>query len=206
MFHPAGEAIHYCGGSTRLGPLESKELDRSLLVSPELAHLIAAGAVQIAGTAELNRPPFDLVEAEPALWFATEHQDAQALLAALEVVLGRVRLPEQALNSRQLFRPGQMRSARDRDLRVGACVLRIGGETRPCERMDEALQSIIPDSPKKPYDMHAIIDAVVDDGVFFEVQALWARMAHRVPAFEARAPGHSVACWEADRLPPEARP
>src|SRR4029079_13295577 len=43
------------------------------------------------------------------------------------------------------------------------------------ERMDEALQAIIPDSPKKPYDMHAIIDAVVDDGVFFEVQALWAR-------------------------------
>jgi propionyl-CoA carboxylase beta chain len=43
------------------------------------------------------------------------------------------------------------------------------------ERMDEALQAIIPDSPKKPYDMHAIIDVVVDDGVFFEVQALWAR-------------------------------
>jgi propionyl-CoA carboxylase beta chain len=43
------------------------------------------------------------------------------------------------------------------------------------DRMEEALQSIIPDSPKKPYDMHAIIDAVVDDGLFFEVQALWAR-------------------------------
>jgi acetyl-CoA carboxylase carboxyltransferase component len=43
------------------------------------------------------------------------------------------------------------------------------------ERMDEALQSIIPDSPKKPYDMVAVIDAVVDDGVFFEVQPFWAR-------------------------------
>ena len=26
------------------------------------------------------------------------------------------------------------------------------------------------------------------------------------PAFEAKAPGHSVACWEADRLPPVIRP
>jgi acetyl-CoA carboxylase carboxyltransferase component len=43
------------------------------------------------------------------------------------------------------------------------------------ERMDEALQSIIPDSPKKPYDIVTVIDAVVDDGVFFEVQPFWAR-------------------------------
>jgi acetyl-CoA carboxylase carboxyltransferase component len=43
------------------------------------------------------------------------------------------------------------------------------------QRMDEALQSIIPDSPKKPYDMVGVIDAVVDEGVFFEVQPFWAR-------------------------------
>ena len=43
------------------------------------------------------------------------------------------------------------------------------------ERMDEALQGIIPDSPRKAYDMVAVIEAVVDDGLFCEVQAFWAR-------------------------------
>jgi len=43
------------------------------------------------------------------------------------------------------------------------------------ERMDEALQTIIPDNPRKPYDIVQVIDAVVDDGIFFEVQPLWAR-------------------------------
>ena len=43
------------------------------------------------------------------------------------------------------------------------------------ERMEEALQAIIPDNPRKPYNMHEVIDAVVDDGFFFEVQPFWAR-------------------------------
>src|SRR6266487_2997586 len=50
----------------------------------------------------------------------------------------------------------------------------VASEDDP-ERMDEALQAMIPDSPKKPYDIVAVIDAVVDDGLFFEVQPFWAR-------------------------------
>ena len=57
------------------------------------------------------------------------------------------------------------------------------------ERMDESLQTLIPDSPRKAYDMLAVIEAVVDDGFFFEVQAYWAR--NIVVGF-ARLDGHVV--------------
>ncbi len=56
-------------------------------------------------------------------------------------------------------------------------------------RMDEALQTIIPDSPKKPYNIIDVIQSVVDDGFFFEVQAYWAR--NLVIGF-ARLDGHVV--------------
>jgi len=57
------------------------------------------------------------------------------------------------------------------------------------ERMDESLQTLIPDSPRKAYDMLSVIEAVVDDGFFFEVQAFWAR--NIVVGF-ARLDGHVV--------------
>ena len=38
------------------------------------------------------------------------------------------------------------------------------------QRREEALQTLIPDNPNKPYDMRELIRAVVDDGYFFEVQ------------------------------------
>jgi acetyl-CoA carboxylase carboxyltransferase component len=43
------------------------------------------------------------------------------------------------------------------------------------ERMEETLQTIIPDSPRKAYDMITVIESVVDDNFFFEVQSFWAR-------------------------------
>ncbi|MBD0292264.1 MAG: acyl-CoA carboxylase subunit beta [Jiangellaceae bacterium] len=41
-------------------------------------------------------------------------------------------------------------------------------------RDDQALDSLIPDSANQPYDMHQAITAVLDDGEFLEVQALFA--------------------------------
>ena len=42
------------------------------------------------------------------------------------------------------------------------------------DRRDAALDTIVPDDPQKPYDMHEVIDRVVDDGEFLEIQPAWA--------------------------------
>ena len=44
----------------------------------------------------------------------------------------------------------------------------------PVAREDPALDTIVPDSPNKPYDMKGVIERVVDDGEFLEVQQHWA--------------------------------
>ncbi len=56
-------------------------------------------------------------------------------------------------------------------------------------RMDEELNSIVPDSPTKPYDMKEIIHRVVDNGDFLEVHEHWAQ--NIVVGF-ARLNGRSV--------------
>ena len=59
----------------------------------------------------------------------------------------------------------------------------------PVERMDESLDSIIPDDPSKPYDMHGVIERIVDDGAFTEIQPGWAQ--NIITGF-ARLDGRSV--------------
>jgi propionyl-CoA carboxylase beta chain len=44
----------------------------------------------------------------------------------------------------------------------------------PPDRMDEALDSLVPDNPNKPYNVKDVIRRVMDDGDFFEVQEHWA--------------------------------
>src|SRR5690606_24998531 len=44
----------------------------------------------------------------------------------------------------------------------------------PVDRADEALDTIVPDNPNKPYDMHDVIRRVVDDGQFFEIHPRFA--------------------------------
>jgi propionyl-CoA carboxylase beta chain len=47
--------------------------------------------------------------------------------------------------------------------------------TDPADRVEASLDSLIPDDPSKPYDMHHVIDAIVDDGDFLEIQPGWAQ-------------------------------
>jgi propionyl-CoA carboxylase beta chain len=54
---------------------------------------------------------------------------------------------------------------------------------------DHALDALIPDSPNQPYDMHTAIEAVLDDGEFLEVHAMFA--TNIVVGF-GRVEGHPV--------------
>lgn len=56
-------------------------------------------------------------------------------------------------------------------------------------RSDAELDTIIPDSPNKPYDMKTVIEKIVDDGYFFEIQPDYA--ANIVVGY-ARLGGHTV--------------
>jgi propionyl-CoA carboxylase beta chain len=56
-------------------------------------------------------------------------------------------------------------------------------------RMDEALNHIVPLDPTEPYSMHEVIERVVDEGTFVEVQPRWAQNAI---VGLARIGGHSV--------------
>jgi propionyl-CoA carboxylase beta chain len=56
-------------------------------------------------------------------------------------------------------------------------------------REDAELDTVIPDNPNKPYDMHEVIRRVIDDGEFLEVHERWA--TNIVTGF-ARLNGHAV--------------
>ncbi|WP_227354398.1 acyl-CoA carboxylase subunit beta [Haladaptatus salinisoli] len=57
------------------------------------------------------------------------------------------------------------------------------------ERRDEELESVVPDQPRKPYDMTRVVEGVVDEDSFFEVQEGYAK--NIVVGF-ARLDGRSV--------------
>ncbi len=74
----------------------------------------------------------------------------------------------------------------------------------PVDRRDEALQSIVPELPNKPYDMKELIRAVLDDRYFFEVQAAYApnlvvgfgRLGGRPVGIVANQPAHLAGCLD----------
>jgi propionyl-CoA carboxylase beta chain len=59
----------------------------------------------------------------------------------------------------------------------------------PADREDPELDSLIPDEPTRPYDMHRVITSVVDDGEFLEVQP---GFAENIVCGLARLGGHPV--------------
>jgi propionyl-CoA carboxylase beta chain len=63
----------------------------------------------------------------------------------------------------------------------------IGADSR--DREDPELDTLVPDNPNKPYDMHEVIRRVIDGGEFLEVHERWA--ANIVCGF-ARLDGHAV--------------
>jgi propionyl-CoA carboxylase beta chain len=74
----------------------------------------------------------------------------------------------------------------------------------PSDRRDEALQTIVPDQPNKPYDITQVIRAVLDDRYFFEVHAGFApnivvgfgRLGGRPVGIVANQPAHLAGCLD----------
>jgi len=51
----------------------------------------------------------------------------------------------------------------------------IGPATDPFDRRDAELDTVVPDDPSTPYDMHGVISRIVDDADFLEIQPGWAQ-------------------------------
>jgi propionyl-CoA carboxylase beta chain len=78
---------------------------------------------------------------------------------------------------------------------------------------DRDLDTLIPDSPNQPYDMHEVITRVLDDGDFLEVHALFApnvvigfgRIDGRSVGIVANQPLHFAGCLDIDASEKAAR-
>ena len=55
----------------------------------------------------------------------------------------------------------------DPDYDVAGTLLEVTDE-------DRELDTLVPDSPNQPYDMHTVIESILDDGEFLEIQAMYA--------------------------------
>ncbi len=47
--------------------------------------------------------------------------------------------------------------------------------TDPVERAEEELLDVLPESNRKPYDMYAVIERIVDEGFYFDLKPQWAK-------------------------------
>src|SRR5579862_7332338 len=83
----------------------------------------------------------------------------------------------------------------------------------PVDREDEALDRLVPAQPNQPYDMHDLIQAVVDDGIFLEVHRHFAqnvivglaRLGGRPVGVVANQPSVLAGCLDIDASVKAAR-
>jgi propionyl-CoA carboxylase beta chain len=79
--------------------------------------------------------------------------------------------------------------------------------------IDEELDTLIPDSPNQPYDMHTVIEHVLDDGEFLEIHSLFAqniivgfgRVEGASVGVVANQPMHFAGCLDIDASEKAAR-
>ena len=76
----------------------------------------------------------------------------------------------------------------------------------PSDRCDEELDTIVPSDPSKPYDMHGVIERIVDEGSWLEVHGEYARnilvgfarLGGRVVGLVANQPAVLAGCLDID--------
>ncbi|MEM7729259.1 MAG: acyl-CoA carboxylase subunit beta, partial [Pseudomonadota bacterium] len=81
------------------------------------------------------------------------------------------------------------------------------------DRVDESLDTLIPDNPNLPYDMHELVRKVADEGDFFEIQKDFAkniltgfiRMEGSTVGVVANQPLHLAGCLDSDASRKAAR-
>jgi propionyl-CoA carboxylase beta chain len=83
----------------------------------------------------------------------------------------------------------------------------------PTDRKDEALKTLIPTNPNKPYDIKDVVRRVVDDGVFFEIHEHYAanivvgfgRFGGFSTGIVANQPAHLAGCLDTESSKKAAR-
>lgn len=83
----------------------------------------------------------------------------------------------------------------------------------PADRVDMSLNTIVPDNPNRPYNMKELLERVVDEGDFFEIQpdfakniiVGFARMEGHTVGFVANQPMHLAGCLDIDASRKAAR-
>jgi propionyl-CoA carboxylase beta chain len=83
-------------------------------------------------------------------------------------------------------------------------VLPVRPTQDPADRIDMSLNTLVPSNPNKPYDMKELIERIVDEGDFFEIQPDFAKniivgfgyMEGKSVGFVANQPMHLAGCLD----------